>query len=320
MNDFVTKQRLSHPMTDMQSTTKSILMEEQAHTYEATSPAATPRSWFHSLIAAQTQHWPEYLMEAAGLGLFMISACTFAVILDHPASFVRNAIPNSDVRRTLGGIAMGLTAIGLIYSPWGKRSGAHLNPALTLTFFRLGKIAAADAFSYAFSQFAGGVAGVMFSAALWGGAFTDQNIRYAATLPGSRGVGIAFAAEVAISFLLMTVVLNASNSARLASLTGVFAGVLVALYISLEAPLSGMSMNPARTFASAFSGRIWNALWVYFTAPPLGMLLAAELYVRTRGKSAVFCAKLHHDNHQWCIFRCNYQALKHQSLTLKETM
>jgi aquaporin Z len=119
------------------------------------------------LIAAQTQHWPEYLMEAAGLGLFMISACTFNVILDHPASFVRNAIPNSFVRRTLGGMAMGLTAIGLIYSPWGKRSGAHLNPALTLTFFRLGKIAAADAFSYVFSQFAGGVAGVMFSAALW---------------------------------------------------------------------------------------------------------------------------------------------------------
>ena len=242
-------------MTDMQSTTKSSLTEDQAHTYEATSSAATPRSWLHSLIAAQTQHWPEYLMEAAGLGLFMISACTFAVILDHPASFVRNAIPNSFVRRTLGGIAMGLTAIGLIYSPWGKRSGAHLNPSLTLTFFRLGKIAPADAFSYVFSQFAGGVAGVMFSAALWGGAVTDQNIRYAATLPGLRGVGVAFAAEAVISFLLMTVVLNASNSARLASLTGVFAGVLVALYISLEAPLSGMSMNPARTFASLSPGK-----------------------------------------------------------------
>ena len=118
----------------------------------------------------------------------------------------------------------------------------------------------------------------------------------------------------------MSVVLNASNSARWASLTGVFAGILVALYISLEAPLSGMSMNPARTFASAFSGRIWNALWIYFTAPTLGMLLAAELYLRTRGKSAVFCAKLHHDNDQRCIFRCNYQALKPQPLTLKEMM
>ncbi len=155
----------------------------------------------------------------------------------------------------------------------------------------------------------------MFSASLWGGAVSGPHIRYAATLPGSRGAGIAFVAEVVISFLLMIVVLNASNSARLATLTGVFAGVLVALYISLEAPLSGMSMNPARTFASAFSGRIWNALWIYFTAPPLGMLLAAELYLRRRGKSAVFCAKLHHDTDQRCIFRCNYQALKPQPLT-----
>jgi len=320
MPKFVTKQRLSHPMTDMQIATKSNLMEGQSSTNQSRVSDPTSHGWLRSATEALTKHWPEYLMEAAGLGLFMISACTVAVILDHPASLVRNAIPNSLIRRTLGGMAMGLTAIGLIYSPWGKRSGAHLNPSTTLIFFRLGKIEPADAFFYAFSQFAGAVAGVMFSASLWGGAVSDQHIRYAATLPGSRGAGIAFVAEVVISFLLMSVVLNASNSARWASLTGVFAGVLVALYISLEAPLSGMSMNPARTFASAFSGRIWNALWIYFTAPPLGMLLAAELYLRTHGNSAVFCAKLHHDNDQRCIFRCNYQALKLQPLTLKEMM
>src|SRR6266705_2875420 len=206
----------------------------------ATTTQAQPGSSRESFRMSLASHWPEYLMEAAGLGLFMLSACTFAVILDHPASLVRNAIPNFFVRRTLGGLAMGLTAIGLIYSPWGKRSGAHLNPSTTITFFRLGKIKPADALFYVFAQFAGGVAGVMFSATLWGGAVSEQHIRYAATLPGSRGVGIAFVAEVVISFLLMSVVLNASNSARWASLTGVFAGVLVALYISLEAPLSGM--------------------------------------------------------------------------------
>ena len=317
---FVTKQRLSHPMTDMQIATKSNLTEGQGSTNQARVTGPRSHGRLRSAAKALTKHWPEYLMEAAGLGLFMVSACTFALILEHPASIVRNAIPNSFVRRTLGGMAMGVTAIGLIYSPWGKRSGAHLNPSTTFAFFRLGKIEPADAFFYGLAQFAGGVAGVMFSAALWGGRVSDQNIRYAATLPGPRGPGIAFVAELIISFLLMTVVLNASNSPRWTRLTGIFAGVLVALYISLEAPLSGMSMNPARTFASAFTGGIWNALWIYFTAPPLGMLLAAELYVRTRGKSAVFCAKLHHDDDQRCIFRCNYQALKHQLLTLKEMM
>src|SRR5215470_2178005 len=58
--------------------------------------------------------------------MFMISACTFAVLLEHPASPVRMSIANSDVRRLLGGIAMGLTALLLIYSPLGRRSGAHM--------------------------------------------------------------------------------------------------------------------------------------------------------------------------------------------------
>ena len=128
-----------------------------------------------------------------------------------------------------------------------------------------------------------------------------------------------FVAELVISFLMMTMILNVSNSARIARFTGVIAGALVATYITLEAPLSGMSMSPARTFASAASGRIWNALWLYFTAPPLGMLLAAQAYLWLRGKHAVFCAKLHHDNDKRCIFRCNYKALS-QPITLKETI
>jgi len=102
----------------------------------------------------------------------------------------------------------------------------------------------------------------------------------------------------------MLVILQVSNS-RLARYTGLFAGFLVATYITLEGPLSGMSMNPARTLASALAAHAWTALWVYFTAPPLGMLAAAEAYVRARGRGAVFCAKLQHDNDKPCLF-CEY--------------
>ena len=109
---------------------------------------------------------------------------------------------------------------------------------------------------------------------------------------------------------LSTVILNISNTRNLARYTGLFAGALVATYIALESPISGMSMNPARTFGSAYSAHIWTALWIYFTAPPLGMLLAAELYVRLRGARRVYCAKLHHANSQRCIFRCNYGELE----------
>jgi aquaporin Z len=121
-------------------------------------------------------------------------------------------------------------------------------------------------------------------------------------MPGPWGAVAAFAAEIVISFILMTAILHVSNHGRLHKFTGLCAGALVAIYITIEAPISGMSMNPARSFASALTGNSWTSLWVYFTAPLIGMLAAAEVYIRTQGISRVACAKLHHDNPKRCIF------------------
>jgi len=257
--------------------------------------------------AALKHHWPEYLMEAAGLGLFMLSACAFATLLEHPASPVRQAIAAPLLRRIPMGLAMGLTAVSIVHSPWGKQSGAHLNPSLTLTFLRLGKVAPWDALFYVVAQFIGGVLGVRLASMLLGYVLADPTVNYVATVPGAYGVGVAFLAEVVISGVLMTVVLTVSNTPNLARFTGLCAGALVATYITVEAPLSGMSMNPARTFGSGLAAQAWTALWLYFTAPPLGMLLAAELYLRWPGARQVVCAKLHHHNNKRCIFRCGYQ-------------
>ena len=257
------------------------------------------------MINSIRHHWPEYLIEAGGLGIFMVSACIFTLILEHPASPVQRLLPAPFLRRMLIGIAMGLTAIGIIYSPWGKQSGAHINPSVTLTFFRLGKVKSWDAFFYMTAQFAGGLAGVLFSAVIIGKAIADPSVNYAVTVPGMSGVGVAFLCELVISFVLMSVILVVSNTSTIARYTGIFAGILVATYITFEAPLSGMSMNPARTLGSALPAGLWTHIWVYFTAPPLGMLLASEIYLRAKGTGAVLCAKLHHQNDKRCI-HCGY--------------
>jgi aquaporin Z len=259
-------------------------------------------------IATDTEHghWPEYCMEAAGLGLFMISAAIVTVALEYPHSPLHGLFTDPTSRRILIGLAMGFTAIGLIYSPWGKRSGAHLNPAVTVTFFRLGKIEGRDALGYVVAQFAGGIIGLWLAAQILGVAIEHPAVNYVATVPGPDGAVIAFAAEALISFGLMLVVLIVSNRPSLNRWTGVFAGALVATYIAVEAPLSGMSMNPARTFASALPARLWTDYWLYLIAPLGGMLLAAECYVRTNGTHRVLCAKLHHHNSARCIFHCRY--------------
>jgi aquaporin Z len=270
------------------------------------SQEARPSSAAARALAA---HWPEYLMEAAALGSFMISACAFGVLLENSGSPLHQAIPDSLLRRVLMGLAMGLTAVTIIHSPWGKQSGAHMNPALTLSFYLLGKIQRWDAVFYGLAQFAGGVLGVLLAAAVLRTSVADPSVNYVVTVPGDRGEPVAFVAEAAISFFLLLVVLAVSNTKGLSRFTGWFAGALVAAYITVEAPLSGMSMNPARTFGSAFSAGEWRALWIYFTAPTLGMMLAAAVYRAWRGSHGVLCAKLHHHNDKRCIFHCNFKQL-----------
>ena len=281
--------------------------------HEPVAAQARTGRWTDNAKQAFTQHWPEYMIEGVCLGLFMISACAFSALLEHPASPVHASVMNADVRRLLIGLAMGLTAILLIYSPMGRRSGAHMNPATTLTFYRLGKVEQWDAIFYMLSQFAGGVLGVLVSFAVMGAALAHRNVNFAITHPGERGEAAAFVSEVLITFLLMTVILNVSNSRRLARFTGLAAGTMVMLFIMFEAPLSGMSMNPARSFASDFVGMQWQGLWIYFVAPVIGMMGAAEVFVRTRGLHSVICAKLNHSGNARCIFRCGYVMMPAQT-------
>lgn len=268
------------------------------------------------MIRALRQHWPEYLCEAACLGLFMVSAGVFTALLEYPNSPVHQALPNDFLRLALNGLAMGLTAITIIYSPIGARSGAHMNPAVTWTFFRLGKVKPWDALFYPVFQTLGGVVGVLLVKFALGKIFTDAPVNYVVTVPGKAGVNTAFIAETAIACGMMLMVLFMTNKPKLARFTGLCGGALVFLYITFEAPLSGMSINPARTVASALPSGNWTATWIYFIAPIAGMLLAVEIYRALRKGAQVACAKWNHDPRHRCIF-CGDPGIQRQECSAK---
>ena len=257
-----------------------------------------PTTWREAL----RRHWPEYLMEAFALGMFLVSAGVFTALLEWPTSPAFLALPNDNLRRGLIGIAMGLTAMALMYCPWGVRSGAHMNPAVTLTFLRLGKIPFWDAMFYVVFQFLGGLAGVWLTALVLGHYFTDAPINYVVTVPGPAGVGAAFVGEFIIGFIMMSMILVVSNQPTIARYTGIIASFLIMSYVYFEAPYSGFGMNPARTFGSSLPSGIWTAIWIYFLAPPAAMLLAAQTYLFAKSHESILCCKLHHPETHDCHF------------------
>jgi aquaporin Z len=257
-------------------------------------------------MSAFQHHWRLYLYEGAELTIFMISACCFTVWLFDPAYPALHLLPGNALRRLLMGIAMGVTAILIIHSPMGKRSGAHFNPAITMTFFRLGKIETWDAVFYAIFQFLGGTFGVSVSALVLGASIAVPSVDYALTVPGRYGTAAAFFAELFMAALLMTVVLWFSNRPSFAVYTSYLVGVLIMFYILLFAPVSGFSINPARTTGSAIFAHVWTAAWLYFVAPILGMIIAAEIYLRLYGTDTILCAKLHPAPNYPCPFLCSF--------------
>jgi aquaporin Z len=272
------------------------------------SPAVAIAGLGAVIIMTSTIRWRIYAIEAALLGAFMVSASLFTLLLEHPTSSVVHAVPSPFIRRALIGLGMGTTAIGLIYSPWGRRSGAHLNPAVTISNVRLGKLTGWDAALYIAAQFAGGIAGMIASVLITRSAVGHPSVNFVATLPGAYGLRAAWTGEFLITFVLMTTLLCVNRHPSLAPWSGYFAGALVALYITFEAPISGMSMNPARTFASALAGHIWTGLWIYFTAPVLGMLAAVEFQRRLSREPHHLCCKLSHCPRIPCVIPCNCTA------------
>jgi aquaporin Z len=250
----------------------------------------------------------EYLAEYVGTALLLLVGLS-AVCADFAVhSPVVSALPDANVRRLLTAIIFAGTVTTIVYSPLGRRSGGHLNPAVTLAFWLQGKLTSRSAILYAAAQIAGALTGAALVLAIWGGWAT--NVHLGATVPHDGGPFAALAAETAMTFLLVSLILNFADRPHLMVFTGAAVGTLVAFFVFVEAPVSGASLNPARTLGPAIVGSTFTYLWVYLVGPPSGALSAAVLYRHRR--STVACAKLYHTDTVVCRFiDCQYTLRDH---------
>jgi len=242
-----------------------------------------------------------------------VSAVAFMWAPGSPVPVVENGM----LRRLLTGIIFAGGGTAVVYSPLGQISGGHINPAMTLAFWHLGKVPTHDAVIYVLVQFLGALAGAYAAGVAWGPLTTG--VEYAVTVPGAgySWAGV-LAAEAFITFLLAFTIFVCVNKPRLASRTGLIAGALVAVLVMIEAPVSGTSLNPARTLAPAVLASNYKALWVYFAGPIAGALAAAAAYRGQWGRQTV-CAKLYHTEKYACPFEtCNYRLVTKGETVMRE--
>jgi len=243
-------------------------------------------------------HWQEWAAEFAGTGLLL-----FAVVTAKDW-FVRAGPPVSEIwiRVALVGAVAGLMIIAIAYSPLGRRSGAHLNPVVTLGLALRGTVAAADLVGYPVAQVAGGIAGVA-AARIWGPTVSGSAVRWAVIAP-ARWVGQPTAAviEAAATAAMLAVVFGCLASASRAQLAAPAAGVLLAIAIAGLAPISGAGFNPVRGLAPDVLAHWYLALWVYIAGPVTGALIAAGVVGRYEHRPVT--GKLVHDPAIPCYMRC----------------
>lgn len=174
----------------------------------------TNKDGIHKAKATFSKNWVHYMREALGLAIFMISACAFGVLLESRNSWLHHSIHSDWIRLVVMGVAMGATALFIFYWPLTALSGSHINPAVTLTFLRLGKMSLWDSLFYILFQFVGGVLAVYGMAALIGSPLRENPVHYLTTIPGKHGLWGALSAEFIAGFIVMTAILFSSERDR----------------------------------------------------------------------------------------------------------
>lgn len=247
-------------------------------------------------------HWPEYGAELLGTA-FLLFAGVSAVVFDFgTGSPLAQILPDKSARLLITGLLFAGSGSLVAISPLGRLSGAHINPSVSLAFWVHGKMHRFDLGGYILGQFLGAIIGTLLVALVWGE--RAASVLNGATVPGAGyPLWVVFLAEVCLTFLLVLSIFLFVSNHRLMRWTPLMVWILVGVMVWLEAPISGTSLNPARSFGPALVSWFWRNHWLYWIAPPLGAMLAVGAFrLLPMGKHDVLTGKLFHVPHYRSVF------------------
>ncbi len=247
--------------------------------------------WHDLEAAADRSAWSLYAAEFLGTALLLIGGLSAVIVVVSSASPLAALAFPGWLARGIAGALFGLTGTLVTLSVLGRHSGAHLNPAMTLAFLVEGKISASHAAWYVVSQFLGAIAGA-YAVLAWGP--WGEPLTYGATRPAqSISPILAVALEALCTVVLVATVFVFLGNPRLRRFTAWTMSPMYAVMVSIEAPWTGTSTNPARSLGPAVATGTWSGFWIYLVGPALGALVGVALArVLGRGRRDIHQARI----------------------------
>ena len=216
--------------------------------------------------------WELFLSEMIGTGLLLLGGLSLVIFMFGAGSPVAELVPSTKLRMMISGFLFGSIGALIAVSPVGDVSGAHINPAVTLGFLLMGKFKPRVAFGYVVAQLTGALLGCV-PLLLWGQ--MGRSIDFGASLPGQGySTWSVLLGEVATTFALIAALCVFLAIRELRRFTPAMIPFLYAIMVPLEAPISGTSTNPARSFGPAIVSQNFHGWWIYWVGPFLGTVAA----------------------------------------------
>jgi aquaporin Z len=213
-----------------------------------------------------------FLAEMSGTGLLLLVGLSSVIFMFAETSPFVALVPNLTLRRAINGFFFGSVGATIALSPIGKISGAHVNPIVTMGFWLMGKLTGRSAIGYVVAQFCGAVIGCL-PLLLWGS--MGRSLSYAVTVPGQGySIPVVVFGEVATTFFLIAALCIFLGFHGLRRYTPLMVPCLFAVMVPIEGGISGISVNPARSFGPSVISGVWTGWWIYWVGPLIGGLLA----------------------------------------------